>query len=172
MYSIDWKICCNKAAEVLRTKIGDAELLDFSLWLLKKVIESAPNSGLPLGNHTSSPLALPYLDDLDHWLKDELGLVYSRYMDDFYIIRNEKRYLQSVLKRIYERTALLGLKLNGKTQIFPLKNGIDFLGFHSYLTESKKVVRKVWVKSIKNKRRKIRKYREKVDRGEMTLEAV
>lgn len=42
----------------LFVEIGDAELLDFSLWILKNVIESTPNSGLPLGNQTSSPLAL------------------------------------------------------------------------------------------------------------------
>lgn len=171
-YSIDRKICYNKAAEVLSAEIDDAELLDFSLWLLENVIESAPNSGLPLGNQTSSPLALLYLDGLDHWLKDELGLIYGRYMDDFYIIHSDKKYLRSVLKQIEERTAPLGLSLNGKTQIFPLKNGIDFLGFHSYLTESGKVVRKVRAKSINNMRRKIRRYRQKVDRGEMTLEAV
>ena len=27
----------------------------------------------------------------------------------------------------------LGLELNEKTQIFPIRNGIDFLGFHTYL---------------------------------------
>ena len=171
-YSIDRKICFDKAAAVLQAEISDAELLDFSIWLLRNVIKSAPNSGLPLGNQTSSPLALLYLDDLDHWLKDELGLVYGRYMDDFYIIHNDKKFLRSILKQIEERTAPLGLKLNGKTQIFPLKNGIDFLGFHSYLTETGKVIRKVRAKSINNMRRKIRKYRERVDRGEMTLEEV
>ena len=28
------------------------------------------------------------------------------------------------------------LELNQKTVIFPLKNGIDFIGFHTYLTET------------------------------------
>lgn len=37
----------------------------------------------------------------------------------------------------------LCLELNEKTGIFPLKNGIDFLSFHTYLTESGKVVQKL-----------------------------
>ena len=110
--------------------------------------------------------------DFDHWLRDGLGLVYGRYMDDFYIISSDKLLLREILKRIEEYIKPLGLRLNGKTQIFPLKNGIDFLGFHTYLTSTGKVVRKVRAKSIDNMKRKIRKFRGLVDRGKMTLESV
>jgi hypothetical protein len=37
----------------------------------------------------------------------------------------------------------LKLELNEKTQIFPLRNGVDFLGWHFYLTESGKVIKKL-----------------------------
>ena len=100
------------------------------------------------------------------------GLVYGRYMDDFYIISSDKLLLREILKRIEEYIKPLGLRLNGKTQIFPLKNGIDFLGFHTYLTSTGKVVRKVRAKSIDNMKRKIRKFRGLVDRGKLTLESV
>lgn len=110
--------------------------------------------------------------DFDHWLRDDLGLVYGRYMDDFYIISSDKLLLREILKRIEEYIEPLGLRLNSKTQIFPLKNGIDFLGFHTYLTSTGKVVRKVRAKSIDNMKRKIRKFRGLVDRGKMTLESV
>lgn len=53
-----------------------------------------------------------------------------------------------------------------------LKNGIDFLGFHTYLTQTGKVVRKVRAKSIDNMKRKIRKFRGLVDSGKMTLDSV
>ena len=75
-------------------------------------------------------------------------------------------------KEIEDYIKPLGLRLNNKTQIFPLKNGIDFLGFHTYLTSTGKVVRKVRAKSIDNMKRKIRKYRGLVDSGRMTLESV
>lgn len=76
------------------------------------------------------------------------GLVYGRYMDDFYIIHSDKLLLRQILKEIEAYIKPLGLRLNGKTQILPLKNGIDFLGFHTYLTQTGKVVRKVRAKSI------------------------
>ena len=47
------------------------------------------------------------------------------------------------LAEIKELVESLGLALNPKTQIFPIKNGVDYLGFHIYLTETGKVVRKL-----------------------------
>lgn len=113
-----------------------------------------------------------YLDAFDHWLRDDRGLVYGRYMDDFYIIHSDKLLLRQILKEIEAYIKPLGLRLNGKTQILPLKNGIDFLGFHTYLTQTGKVVRKVRAKSIDNMKRKIRKFRGLVDSGKMTLDSV
>lgn len=116
--------------------------------------------------------AFAYLDAFDHWLRDDRGLVYGRYMDDFYIIHSDKLLLRQILKEIETYIKPLGLRLNGKTQILPLKNGIDFLGFHTYLTQTGKVVRKVRAKSIDNMKRKIRKFRGLVDSGKMTLDSV
>lgn len=125
-----------------------------------------------IGNQSSQLLALLYLDAFDHWLRDDRGLVYGRYMDDFYIIHSDKLLLRQILKEIEAYIKPLGLRLNGKTQILPLKNGIDFLGFHTYLTQTGKVVRKVRAKSIDNMKRKIRKFRGLVDSGKMTLDSV
>lgn len=80
--------------------------------------------------------------------------------------------LRQILKEIEAYIKPLGLRLNGKTQILPLKNGIDFLGFHTYLTQTGKVVRKVRAKSIDNMKRKIRKFRTLVDSGKITLDSV
>lgn len=139
------------------------------LWL---IIDSTPDPGIPIGNQSSQLLALLYLDAFDHWLRDDRGLVYGRYMDDFYIIHSDKLLLRQILKEIEAYIKPLGLRLNGKTQILPLKNGIDFLGFHTYLTQTGKVVRKVRAKSIDNMKRKIRKFRGLVDSGKMTLDSV
>lgn len=80
--------------------------------------------------------------------------------------------LRQILKEIEAYIKPLGLRLIGKTQILPLKNGIDFLGFHTYLTQTGKVVRKVRAKSIDNMKRKIRKFRTLVDSGKITLDSV
>lgn len=170
-YTLLHSVCFDKARKALAF-LSDAELIDFVEWLLWLIIDSTPDPGVPIGNQSSQLLALLYLDDFDHWLRDDLGLVYGRYMDDFYIICSDKLLLRQILKKIEEYIIPLGLRLNGKTQIFPLKNGIDFLGFHTYLTHTGKVIRKVRAKSIDNMKRKIRKYRELVDAGKTTLESV
>lgn len=170
-YTLVHAICFEKAKKALAF-LSDPELRDFVEWLLWLIIDSTPDPGIPIGNQSSQLLALLYLDDFDHWLRGDLGLVYGRYMDDFYIISSDKLLLRRILKEIEDYIKPLGLRLNNKTQIFPLKNGIDFLGFHTYLTSTGKVVRKVRAKSIDNMKRKIRKYRGLVDSGRMTLESV
>ena len=84
-----------------------------------------------------------YLSGMDHFIKEKLGIrYYGRYMDDFYLIHEDKAYLQYCRGEIEQYVARLGLRMNKKTNIFPLRNGIDFLGFHTYLTESGKIIRK------------------------------
>lgn len=138
----------------IRRHLTDANIL----WLVDMIIDSTEgNVGLPIGNQTSQLFALLYLNNLDHFIKEKLGIkYYGRYMDDFYLIHRDKAYLQDCLKQIEAHAAELGLTLNNKTQILPLKNGIDFLGFHSYITESGKVIRKVRRKSKNNVRRKLK----------------
>ena len=50
--------------------------------------------GLPLGNQTSQFFANVYLDPLDHFVTDRLGLSYVRYVDDFLVFADDKRRLQ------------------------------------------------------------------------------
>ena len=52
--------------------------------------------GLPLGNQTSQFFANVYLDPLDHFVTDRLGLSYVRYVDDFLVFADDKRRLHEV----------------------------------------------------------------------------
>lgn len=61
-----------------------------------------------------------------------------------------------------------GLELNQKTGIFPLRNGIDFLGFHSYITESGGIIQKLRRDSIQRIRAKVKFWEEAYKRGEVT----
>lgn len=149
-YSIDHDILKKQIKRYVR----DKDILN----LCYLVIDSTEGKGLPIGNQTSQTFALLYLSGLDHLLKDEIGVkYYGRYMDDFYIIHHDKEELKKLLEIIQCEVEKLGLKLNPKTQIFPLKNGIDFLGFHSYLTDSGKIVKKVRRRSKNNAKRRLRK---------------
>lgn len=143
------------------------------LWLVDMIIDSTENPGIPIGNQTSQWFAVMYLSGLDHFIKEKLGIrYYGRYMDDFYLIHEDKEYLQYCLREIQAYVARLGLTLNHKTNIFPLRNGIDFLGFHTYLTDSGKVVRKVRRASKSNEKRKLKKQRALLDKGKITLAAI
>ena len=119
-------------------------------------IDSTEGKGLPLGNQINQGFALLYLDGMDKFIKNELCIeFYGRYMDDFYLIHPDKQYLQFCLVGITEFLKTLDLGLNGKTQIFPFKNGVSYLGFHTYVTENGKVIRKL---KNQNKRNAQRKY--------------
>ncbi len=129
--------------------------------------------GLPLGYQTSQMFALLYLDQFDHYVKEVLKIkYYGRYMDDFFLIHPDKDYLKFCLKKIHEYMADLKLELNEKTHIFPLRNGIDFLGFHTYITDTGKVIRKLRRSSIKRMNAKLRRWEHEYPRGEITKEKI
>lgn len=169
-YSIQHEPLKAMASRKLRKRLETVDEAEFAEWLLFMFMDSTPDPGLPIGFQTSQLLALLNIDGLDHLIKDELGAqYYGRYMDDFYIIHEDKAQLKAWLKRIEEYADALGLRLNHKTQIFPLAQGIDFLGFHSYLTDTGKVVRKLRDPSKNNMKRRLKKYRGLVDAGRMTI---
>ena len=117
--------------------------------------------------------ALLYLNNLDHFIKEKLGIkYYGRYMDDFFLIHEDKAYLQYCRAEIEKHVAAIGLSLNNKTNIYPLRNGVDFLGFHTYLTETGAVIRKVRRRSKNNMKRKLKKMRGLVERGKITTATV
>ena len=139
-------------------------------WLLNLIIDSTDDPGIPIGNQSSQILALLALSALDHFIKEKLQIkYYGRYMDDFYFISDDKEYLTQCWKDIEMFLNPLGMELNSKTQIFPLKNGIDYLGFHLYLTESGKVIRKLRRKSKSNMARKLRKFKKMLDDGKIEM---
>lgn len=84
------------------------------------------SDGLPLGYQTSQLFALLFLDDFDHFVKEQLHIQYY----------------------------------------------IDFLGFHTYLTESGKVIRKLRHSSIKRMRAKLRHWEKEYPAGLVTREQI
>lgn len=89
-------------------------------------------------------------------------------MDDFIILHNDKKFLQECLRRIREFLYdELKLELNEKTQILPIRNGVDYIGFHSYLTDTGKIIRKLRKRSKAAMKRKIKKFNEAYAAGEL-----
>jgi hypothetical protein len=152
-YSVNHDVLKNMISRYIK----DRKILNFTF----QIIDSTENPGLPIGNQTSQWFAIFYMSCLDHFIKEKLHIkYYERYMDDFLLIHNDKEYLKyckSEISNYVENE--LKLKLNNKTQIFPLKNGVDFLGFHTYLTETGKVIRKVRRNSKKGMNNKLKKFK-------------
>ena len=130
-------------------------------------------AGLPLGYQTSQLLALMYLDEFDHIVKERFLIrAYGRFMDDFMLIHPDKAVLQKLLDAIQELMGEYKLELNRKTGIYPLRNGIDFLGFHSYLTETGGVVQKLRRDGINRIRSRIKRWRVDYPAGRITKEEI
>lgn len=141
---------------------------EYTKWLNHLLINSTCSPGLPLGNQAAQVYALLMLNGLDHMITGELGIeMYGRYMDDFYLIHHDKKYLQWCLESIKEMVKSLGLSLNGKTQIVPLKNGMSFLGFHHYVTNDGKYIRRLKSDNKRKNRKKIRNMVRLVKSGRM-----
>ena len=102
------------------------------------------DKGLPIGNMTSQIMAIFYLNELDHYIKEKLKIkYYIRYQDDMILLSQNKKYLIECLDEIKTIIEKYKLKTNNKTQIINIKkNGIDFLGFHYYI-KNKKIIMKL-----------------------------
>ncbi|MDE7192137.1 MAG: RNA-directed DNA polymerase [Clostridia bacterium] len=100
--------------------------------------------GIPIGNQTSQVFGMFYLDKVDRLVKEKLRFkVYSRYMDDFVLLHQDLEVVKLALEEIKKTVKELGLYLNDKTQIFPIKNGVTYLGFRFIMTEDGRVVKVV-----------------------------
>lgn len=124
-------------------------------WLCDLFIDSTEGKGIPLGNQINQGFALLYLDGMDKLIQYELGIeYYGRYMDDFYLIHPSKAYLQHCLEVITAYLETLELTLNGKTQVFPFKNGVSYLGFHTYVTSGGRTIRRLKNQNKRNAQKK------------------
>lgn len=131
------------------------------------------DKGIGLGSQVSQITELAVLDDLDHYIKERLRIKhYLRYMDDFILIHEDKSVLLAALAEIEKRLSALGLTLNKKTQILPLKNGVLWLKWRFVLTDTGKVIRKICMKSVVRERRKLRKMAKLAVAGRIPVAAI
>lgn len=168
--SIDHAVLKEKLRRVF---VADADLLSF-LYMIIDSYESTPGKGLPLGNQSSQWFALYYLDRIDRIIKEQFQIrAYSRYMDDMILIHPEKSVLKKCLTEL-RRIANEELKLefNEKTQIFPIRAGVNYLGFHFYLTETGKIVRKVRVQTKRRFERRLKYFRKTYAKNGIELKAI
>ncbi len=122
---------------------------DKSLWKFipknKSLFHSPANCGLPIGNLTSQIFGNIYLNEFDHWVKEELGIKhYGRYVDDMYFMHNDKEFLKKSVNKIKEKMQEYGMTIHPKKIYFQhYTKGLEFLGryikpYRSYISNRTK----------------------------------
>ena len=139
----------------LRSQFSDEKILR----LTEHFVDAFGDVGMGLGSQISQVLALASANRLDHYVKEVLRIKgYGRYMDDGYLIHESKEYLQNCLVHIQEICNMLGITLNAKkTQIVKLSHGFTWLKIRFYLTDTGRVVRKIYKRSVTRMRVKMKK---------------
>lgn len=78
---------------------------------------------------TSQILAIFYLNDLDHFIKENLKIKYFvRYQDDFLLFHKSKKYLKYCFEQIKIFLSKEDLRLNPKSRLYKSTNNFIFLG--------------------------------------------
>lgn len=64
------------------------------------------------------------------------------------------------------------VEFNEKTQIFPISQGVDFLGWHFYLTDTGKVIKRLRISIKMRFKRRMKLNQKKYARNEMSFEDI
>lgn len=88
-------------------------------------------SGLSIGLRSSQGLGNLLLSvHLDHYLKEKCGVRhFYRYCDDVVILGKTKAELWEVRELVHEQMKKIDLKVKPNERVFPVEEGIDFLGY-------------------------------------------
>lgn len=164
--SIDHRVLKTKLSRIVK----DQDVYDL-LALIIDSYEKTPGKGLPMGNQTSQWFALYYLDSFDRVAKEQCRMkYYTRYMDDCIIICDSKQKLSECLDKLkWHINRELLLEFNKKTQLTTIRNGVDYLGFRFYLTDTGKVVRRLRTSSKRRLKRRLKKFKRQYQCDEVTL---
>ena len=109
---------------------------------LDKLPRYKKGKGLPIGNLSSQILAIFYLSDIDHFIKEKLRCkCYVRYMDDLLLLSTDKEYLKKCFKVISEKINDNLLDVNKKSNLYKCSKGFEFLGYRYFVKNNKISIR-------------------------------
>lgn len=188
--SVPHKTC----RKILERYICDKEIIEITMQIIKahhrKMISKIKNKelkkrelnkldndelcGICLGSQVSQIMALIIVNDIDHYIKDKMRCkYYVRYMDDGIVLLKTKEEAHKLFDGMKVISNELGLEFNEKkTHIIKISKGFTFLKVRYFVTNDGKIVRKLTRKGIVRMRRKLKKYKKKIDNNEMTLDNV
>lgn len=140
--------------EKLKKKIRDVRIISLIEKLLYK--ESPNGVGITLGSYLNLWLALFYLDELDHTVKEKHQVkFYLRYVDDILVLTKTKRQAQRLYISIKQVLIDAGVEPKengkGKAKIYKWNDGrfVDMLGMRTY--RNKQVLRRTTYLNIRKR---------------------
>ena len=141
-YSIDHQVLESQLSKIIKC--------EDTLRFLRLFYANPAGIGLPLGNVTSQVLANLALNPVDHFVKRVLKFRhYIRYMDDMVILSDCKQKLRDAMAGIQGEVEKLNLRINSKTKISRIKDGVDFVGYRTWY--NRRLIRKRSLYKIKRK---------------------
>lgn len=125
--------------------------------------------GLNLGAEAPQIFAVYYLSFLDSWLKVVKGIkYYGRYMDDMFILSDDREGLKALLEEIRARLSGLKLAVNErKTHIVKLRHGFTFLQIKYNIVEGGRIIKRPTRSKIVRERRRLKRFRGLCNAGRM-----
>lgn len=146
------KVAKDAFAHVFKDKI----LLKI-LGSLIDMLETGISFGLRISQATGNLILSIHLD---HPLKDEMGVKhYFRYCDDGLVLAETKAELWLIRDAIHEMLEAVGFEIKPNERVFPVSEGIDFVGYKIYpdhVLLRKRIKKKFAAKIKKIKSRKRR----------------
>ena len=143
-------------------KLGESLFDEFEPEVRERVLSvlhtQYPNDvGYNPGSQLIQLIGISALNDLDHYIKEQLHIRhYIRFMDDFILIHPDEEYLEQCRVEIIKRLNAKHMTVNEKkTKIYPITNGIPFLGFSFWLSGSGKVFILIDPVNVKRKRKNL-----------------
>lgn len=134
--------------------------------------EKFMHKSLAIGDQVSQICSVFFPTEIDNYCKIVRSIrFYGRYMDDSYIISNDKKFLHEMLNQITKIASELGIFINEKkTRIMKLNQPFTYLKLRYRLTSTGHLIKHVNPQAITRERRRLKKYRRLVDNGRMKVE--
>lgn len=97
--------------------------------------------GLSIGAMTSQFLAIFFLNEIDHFIKENLKCkYYIKYMDDILILDTDKDRLKYIWNILKDKFLDYELELNNKSNLYKLSNKLSFLGYTYRVCNGKLII--------------------------------
>ncbi len=114
---------------------------------------------LNIGDQVAQVAGILYPTPIDNYIKIVRGVkYYARYMDDSYVIHQDREFLEQLLQEIIVRAKEIGITVNEKkTHIAKLSDYWRFLQIQYSLTSTGRIVKKINPKRLTCMRRKMKK---------------